>query len=105
MRSRDGDVFSGQTPPTEPDEREGERRDGDDMRVTEAEKAKGMTDYNDLARSRGKDVVREELAPYLGKELEKQAVEQGQEQARQQEQTQVRQQAPSRESEVEGMEM
>ena len=65
-------------------------------RFTEAEKAKGLTDYNDLARSRGKEAVREELAPYLGKELEKQAVEQRQEQARQQEQEQARQRGPER---------
>ena len=37
-------------------------------RFTEAEKAKGMTDYNDLARSRGRGAVREELAPVLGLE-------------------------------------
>ena len=37
-------------------------------RFTEAEKAKGMIDYNDLARSRGRDAVREELAPVLGPE-------------------------------------
>ena len=50
-------------------------------RFTEAEKAKGMTDYNDLARSRGKETVREELAPLLGKDLEKQAPGQEQERA------------------------
>ena len=35
---------------------------------TEAEKAKGMTDFNDLARSRGKEGLRGVLAPALGLE-------------------------------------
>ena len=69
-------------------------------RFTQAEKARGMTDYNDLARSRGKDAVREELAPALGLGP-KQAAEQ--EQTRKREQ--VRQQAPSRGREAGGMEL
>ena len=73
-------------------------------RFTEAEKAKGMTDYNDLARSRGKEAVREELAPYLGLG-QKQAVEQKQEQALQQKQEQARQQTPGRGREAGGMEL
>jgi phage/plasmid primase-like uncharacterized protein len=35
---------------------------------TETELAKGMTNFNDLARSRGKEAVRELLAPMLGLE-------------------------------------
>ena len=53
-----------------------------------------VTDYNDLARSRGKEAVREELAPALGLAPKQEAKQQ---QVRQQEQ--VRQQAPSRQRE------
>ena len=65
-------------------------------RFTQAEKAQGMTDYNDLARSRGKEAVREELAPALGL---------GPKQAAEQEQSRQREQAPSRGREAGGMEL
>ena len=65
-------------------------------RFTEAEKAKGLTDYNDLARSRGKEAVREELAPALGLGP-KQEAKQEQKQVRQQKQEQFPQQAHKRE--------
>ena len=60
-------------------------------RFTEAEKAEGMTDYNYLAHSRGKNAVCEELAPYLGLGQKQEAER---EQAQRQEQEQARQRGP-----------